>query len=62
MTRAFSALLHGDLLRALDFNRGVLVVAPLIAWLWLRELLRLERTWQRESNGEPKRRRTPFTP
>jgi len=62
MTRAFSALLHGDLWRAWDFNRGVIVVAPLIAWLWFRELLRHVRAWRHESTGESEKSRAPLTP
>jgi hypothetical protein len=35
---ALSALLHGDLAMALRFNRNVVVLAPLLVWIWLREL------------------------
>ena len=35
---ALSALLHGDLALALRFNRNVVVLAPLLVWIWLREL------------------------
>jgi hypothetical protein len=35
---ALSALLHGDLIAALHFNRNVLVLAPLLVWIWFREL------------------------
>jgi len=39
MTRALSALLHGDLDAAWGFNRGVLVVFPMLCfvgvkWFW----------------------------
>jgi hypothetical protein len=35
---ALSALLHGDFYLALSFNRNVVVLAPLLVWIWLREL------------------------
>lgn len=35
---ALSALLHGDLALALRFNRNVVVLAPLLVWIWLHEL------------------------
>jgi hypothetical protein len=35
---ALCALLHGDLSQALGFNRNVVVLAPLLAWIWFREL------------------------
>jgi hypothetical protein len=35
---ALCALLHGDLALALSFNRNVVVLAPLLIWIWLREL------------------------
>jgi hypothetical protein len=35
---ALSALLHGDLAQALSFNRNVVVLAPLLVWIWFREL------------------------
>lgn len=39
MTRALSSLAHGELGRAVEFNRGVIVVAPLllvVALQWIR--------------------------
>ncbi len=39
MTRAFSCLAHGDLDRALAFNRGVVIVGPLLAFLAARWIL-----------------------
>ena len=39
MTRALSAALHGDLRRAWRYNRLVLVVGPILAGMYLRELL-----------------------
>jgi hypothetical protein len=42
---ALSALLHGDLVAALHFNRNVLVLAPLLVWIWFRELGMLGRYW-----------------
>jgi hypothetical protein len=35
---ALCALLHGDLSLALSFNRNVVILAPLLVWIWLREL------------------------
>ncbi|HEY7309226.1 MAG TPA: DUF2752 domain-containing protein [Gemmataceae bacterium] len=35
---ALSALLHGDFYLALSFNRNVVVLAPLLVWIWFREL------------------------
>ncbi len=39
MTRALSALGHGDYLAALQFNSLVLVVAPLLLFVFLRTIL-----------------------
>ncbi|HVT46087.1 MAG TPA: DUF2752 domain-containing protein [Thermoanaerobaculia bacterium] len=41
MTRAISALLHGDIRRAVDFNPRVLFVFPLLLALWCAALWRL---------------------
>lgn len=35
MTRAISAVLHGELARAFAFNRGIVVVFPLLALAWV---------------------------
>lgn len=34
MTRAVSAVLHGDLARAFAYNRGIVVVFPLLVLAW----------------------------
>jgi hypothetical protein len=36
MTRALHLVAHGDFTRALVFNRGVVIVAPLLFGLWCR--------------------------
>jgi hypothetical protein len=43
MTRAISAVLHGELGRALAFNWGVAIVFPLLAAIWFTTLWRLIR-------------------
>lgn len=43
MTRAISALLHGELARALTFNWRVAIVFPLLTTLWCVTLWRLIR-------------------
>ncbi len=40
LTRAMVALLHGHLDDALAFNRGIMIAAPVLGGLWLRELVR----------------------
>lgn len=40
LTRAMVALLHGHLDEAFAFNRGIVIAAPVLGALWLRELLR----------------------
>jgi hypothetical protein len=40
MTRALSCLAHGDFFRAYEFNRGVIVVAPLLLAVAARWVLR----------------------
>jgi hypothetical protein len=40
-THALCSLMHGELQQALHFNRNVVVVAPLFAWLWLSEVCKL---------------------
>ncbi|WP_418991311.1 DUF2752 domain-containing protein [Alistipes sp.] len=39
MTRALFSLLHFDLSAAWSYNRLVVVVAPLLAWLYLKEVV-----------------------
>lgn len=34
---ALCALVHGNLEQALGFNRNVVVLAPLLVWIWFRE-------------------------
>src|SRR5215472_1689041 len=46
---ALSALLHGDLYLALSFNRNVVLLAPLLVWIWFRELGVLWRLWRARS-------------
>ena len=43
MTRGVVSLMHGHVEDAIEFNRGVTIVAPLLAWLWARELVRRSR-------------------
>ena len=38
MTRAVSAVLHGELARALAYNRGIVVVFPLLFFAWAASL------------------------
>jgi len=40
MTRSMISLFHLELGAAYDFNRGIIGVAPLLIWLWVKELLR----------------------
>ena len=40
MTRSMVSLFHLELGAAYDFNRGIIGVAPLLIWLWAKELLR----------------------
>lgn len=40
MTRALFRVLHGDFKVAVALNRGVLIAAPLLALLWLSEVVR----------------------
>ena len=35
---ALCALVHGDLSGALSFNHNVVVLAPLLVWIWFRQL------------------------
>ncbi|HUG14621.1 MAG TPA: DUF2752 domain-containing protein [Thermomicrobiales bacterium] len=37
-TRAVSCVMHGDLRSAYDYNPRIVVIFPLLAWLWLRAL------------------------
>ncbi|MDD2320045.1 MAG: DUF2752 domain-containing protein [Geobacteraceae bacterium] len=39
LTRAFSALAHGDILAAMQFNSSIIVTGPLLCYIILRELL-----------------------
>lgn len=38
MTRAFFSLLHGDFAAAWDYNHWVVIVAPLLLWLYIEAL------------------------
>ncbi len=38
MTRAFFSLLHGDFAAAWDYNHRVVIVAPLLLWLYIEAL------------------------
>ena len=40
MTRAFSALLHGDLQQAIQFNPFIIIVAPILAYLITQKISR----------------------
>ncbi len=40
MTRSMVSLFHLEFGAAYDFNRGIIGVAPLLIWLWVKELLR----------------------
>lgn len=35
---ALCALVHGNLADAVSFNRNVVILAPLLLWIWFREL------------------------
>ncbi|OAI40742.1 hypothetical protein AYO40_04340 [Planctomycetaceae bacterium SCGC AG-212-D15] len=37
-TRALCCLTHGDWRRALDYNRIIVVLVPVLAWLWLAQM------------------------
>jgi hypothetical protein len=37
-THALGALLHGQFRRAWDYNRNVILVAPVLAWIWIGQL------------------------
>jgi hypothetical protein len=41
--RAGCCLAHGELGRAVSYNRNVLVLAPLVAWIWLGQVCLLRR-------------------
>lgn len=43
MTRALASLAYLDPVGAWHYNRAVVVVAPLLAWLWIRWIVRLSR-------------------
>lgn len=45
LTRAMVALLHGHMGEAFTLNRGIVVAAPVLGALWLRELLRHARAF-----------------
>lgn len=40
MTRSVVSLFHLELGAAYEFNRGIIGMAPLLLWLWAKELLR----------------------
>src|SRR4051812_39505015 len=37
-TRALCCLAHGDLYRALTYNRNVLLLAPALLWIWVGQI------------------------
>jgi hypothetical protein len=39
MTRALSALAHGDFVSAIQFNRSVVIIGPLLSFTLIRALL-----------------------
>ena len=41
MARALMSLMYLDFDAAWDFHRGVVVVAPVLAWLWVKWIYRL---------------------
>ncbi len=41
LTRACSALAHGDVVSAIQFNSSIVVIGPLLCYVFLRELLLL---------------------
>ena len=41
ITRSIMHLIHGDLEGAIDYNVFVLLIFPVLALLWIREILRL---------------------
>jgi hypothetical protein len=45
---ALCAVVHGDLGGAVQFNRNVVILAPLLLWIWFHELGALWRTRGRE--------------
>ncbi|MBR4995752.1 MAG: DUF2752 domain-containing protein [Alistipes sp.] len=44
MTRALYSLLHFDFSGAWDYNRAVVIVAPLLIWVWIKWILTLVKT------------------
>uniref|UniRef100_UPI004027859E DUF2752 domain-containing protein n=1 Tax=Candidatus Stercorousia sp. TaxID=3048886 RepID=UPI004027859E len=39
ITRAFHALFHLQFQRAFEFNHGIIIVAPLLLYLWIKLIL-----------------------
>ena len=54
MTRALSCATHGHPRRALAYNSRVVVVLPLLLWVWARGLRREWRTFQAVYSSMPK--------
>ena len=40
ITRAFHALFHLQFPRAFEFNHGIIIVAPLLLYLWIKLILK----------------------
>jgi hypothetical protein len=59
LTRAMVALMHGHLGEALTFNRGIVIAAPVLGALWLRELHRHARALLQGSPRAAKERLNP---
>jgi len=41
MTRAISCIFHGNVKKALQYNRLVVIVFPLLCYVWLKALIKL---------------------
>lgn len=39
MTRAFYSLIHGDFHSAYEYNHSIIIVAPLMIYIWIKMLL-----------------------
>lgn len=45
MTRSLVALLHGDAVLALAYNKGIIIVAPLLLLLWGKQIRVAANAW-----------------